>query len=149
VDLGKGEYCRQTFYSTRYKILWTGSKGHNVPLVNDCEQLPGPEYRATDITYSDSGHFTTLTMELSKAYPEHCGLKTLRRSMRLNRQTAEIEITDRFEFRQDDKKNRISIPLYIASQADHPEAGRIILTGDDGTTVAVHYIPEAVTAEIE
>ncbi|MCF6175442.1 MAG: heparinase II/III-family protein [Victivallaceae bacterium] len=146
IDMGKGEYTRQTFYSARYDILWTRSKGHNVPLINDCEQLPGGEYGATNVTFTDNHNCTSLAMDIDTAYPDKCDLKKLRREMIFNRSESRIEISDKFEF--SGEKTELLIPLYIASQAKQLTAGKIALIGDD-TTVIIEYDPTVVDAEIE
>jgi hypothetical protein len=145
VDMGKGEYRRQTFYRARYDILWTRSKGHNVPLVNGCEQLPGGEYRATNITFTDNHNYTSLAMDINAAYPNKCGLKKLRREVILNRSESRIEIGDKFEFARE--KIELLVPLYIASQVKQLEAGKIALIGD-ATTVIMEYDPTVIDAEI-
>lgn len=42
-DLGAGCYTRQ-YFRDRYSVFCNASRGHNVPLVNGGEQMPGGEY---------------------------------------------------------------------------------------------------------
>ncbi len=42
-DLGAGLYTKQ-YFRDRYSVFCNASRGHNVPLVNGGEQMPGGEY---------------------------------------------------------------------------------------------------------
>ncbi|MBQ9120172.1 MAG: heparinase II/III family protein [Lachnospiraceae bacterium] len=69
-DLGAGEYTRDYFGAGRYEILCNRSLGHSVPLINDCEQCAGGEYRAGAFEWSEEKK--ELSISFAEAYPSGC-----------------------------------------------------------------------------
>ena len=61
-DLGAGLYTKQ-YFRDRYSVFCNASRGHNVPLVNGGEQMPGGEYGGS-ICHEDN----RILVEFSGAY---------------------------------------------------------------------------------
>ena len=93
VDAGNMVYTARTFSSERYTLWNIRSLWHNVPLVNGCEQAPGPDHRARDVECLPDG----LSLDLAGAYPAGAGVSRLRRTLRLTetglRLTDEIHLS--------------------------------------------------------
>lgn len=53
-ELGVGEYTRDYFGPKRYEILCTGSKGHNVPIIDGKYENTGREAGASDFKCDDN-----------------------------------------------------------------------------------------------
>lgn len=80
VDAGITVYNSATFGKDRYGI-WTMQSGwHNCPLINGVMQQAGKKYAALDVTYRSTKRGATLSMELSKAYPDSAGVDFWKRA---------------------------------------------------------------------
>ena len=79
IDIGVESYTKKTFSPQRYEIWTMQSAWHNLPTFNGVQQLPGTEYAARDITVTAE----SIAAELAGAYPPIEGLKTYRRTLRL------------------------------------------------------------------
>ncbi len=87
-DLGFGEYTKDYFApATRYNQLNTRSSGHNIPLLDDEEQIPGKAAACSSFTAQSS----RITMEIGKAYGEN---KTLKREIAYNKEKGQLTIRD-------------------------------------------------------
>jgi hypothetical protein len=66
IDLGQPTYTAMSFSDRRYE-QWVAQSGwHNVPVIGGHEQLPGPQYRATEVVVQEN----SFALELSQAYPD-------------------------------------------------------------------------------
>ena len=80
VDAGNMVYTAKTFSSERYSLWNVRSAYHNLPLIGDCEQLPGAERAAEQVRALENG----LVLHMEKAYGKEAGLVSLRRELTLN-----------------------------------------------------------------
>ncbi len=88
VDLGVGEYTRQTFGPERYDIFTMQSQYHNLPLVNGVGQAPGREFAARDAVAAITDEAAGLSLDIAGAYPPEAGIERWQRAVRLERATA-------------------------------------------------------------
>lgn len=72
IDAGVGEYTKQTFSKDRYKIWSMQSLYHNLPSFDGIGQPNGARYASKNEVYDAKNR--SLTVELSDAYPEDCGI---------------------------------------------------------------------------
>lgn len=93
IDVGSGTYTRRTFSGQRYDIWFNRSDYHNVPTINGVTQSPGGEFNATNVSYSKSGSFARLDLDIAKSYPADAGVLSWKRSIRLNR-GKNVQVTD-------------------------------------------------------
>ena len=100
VDLGRCEYTRHTFSERRYENWVLNALGHNPPLFDGVGQHDGKEYRAADVRFSQAGNRVQLEMELAGAFPAELELVSVRRSIRLDIGSGEIQVEDRWESRR-------------------------------------------------
>jgi hypothetical protein len=92
VDAGVENYSEKTFSSRRYEIWTMQSSWHNPPEINGMQQLPGGNHRAENVSFISTDSKVSIAMNIEKAYPESCGLKSWRRKISLNR-SADTNIT--------------------------------------------------------
>jgi hypothetical protein len=85
IDVGRGTYTRKTFSSKRYDIWYNCSDYHNVPTINGKNQLPGAEFKASDVVYRGGKSSVQFSLDMSKAYPKDAGINSLKRTIKLNR----------------------------------------------------------------
>ncbi|MFF8618938.1 heparinase II/III family protein [Streptomyces sp. NPDC015350] len=104
-ELGQGFYSGQYFGPGRYDILCTGSRGHNVPLIDGTPQRASREAAAEVLTAERTRERGLFRLDISRAYPVPA-LSSLVREFTFaeghlvlrDRITAEepVEITERF-----------------------------------------------------
>lgn len=85
VDPGAGVYTRQTFGPDRYQIWTMQSSWHNTPAPAGHPQAAGRAYRATDVSADLSAAAAELALDLAAAYPAEAGVRSWRRTLRLDR----------------------------------------------------------------
>jgi hypothetical protein len=93
IDVGRGTYTRKTFSDKRYDIWYNCSDYHNTPTVNEKTQLPGKQFKASDVLYKSAKSYAQVTLDIGKAYPEEAAINTWKRTIRLNR-GKNVSITD-------------------------------------------------------
>ncbi|MFW6155306.1 MAG: heparinase II/III domain-containing protein [Planctomycetota bacterium] len=143
VDVGVGEYTRETFGPNRYSLWAIRGSGHNVPVVDAVEQAPGEAYAAADVAFNASEDITTLSMDLAGAYPPEAKLTALRRTIELQRgDDASVRVTD--EYATDGDTGPVRVHLFTPGEADDDGAGRVTLT-HDGRSLKLIYDPAAVS----
>jgi hypothetical protein len=97
IDPGAGAYTRQTFGPDRYQIWTMQSSWHNTPAPAGHAQAAGPAHRATDVSAALSATAAELALDLAAAYPAAAGVRSWRRTLRLDRTAALISIRDSWE----------------------------------------------------
>ncbi len=93
IDVGRGTYTRKTFSDKRYDIWYNCSEYHNTPSVNGKTQLPGKEFKASEVLYKSGKSYAQFSLDLEKAYPEDAAINTWKRTIRLNREK-NVQVTD-------------------------------------------------------
>ncbi len=146
-DLGSRDYTEDNFGPNRYDYLANNSRGHNVPLVNGCEQPYGAEQRATEFRRIESDDRVGVSMELKEAYPADAGLRSLKRRVTLDRSgDGEIILTDEVEFSGEERS--YSLPLYTEGRFERETPGRMTANTDEAS-LEVEFDPDLLEAEIE
>jgi hypothetical protein len=148
VDLGSGTYTKDYFGSKRYEILVNSSRGHNVLLINDCQQPAGAQYAAQVVEHSSSEAGDVLELELQGAYPREAKLESLRRRMSLHRNADGnwVEIDD--EIRLDEKTGACRCPLHTFGEVTQGGEGELRIVGEKAA-IMVQYQPREIAPVIE
>jgi hypothetical protein len=98
IDVGRGTYTRKTFSDKRYDIWYNCSDYHNTPTVNGKTQLPGKNYKASDVSHVVAKSYSQFVLDISKAYPADAEINSWRRTVRLNR-GKDVQVTDVFSLK--------------------------------------------------
>ena len=96
IDVGVETYSAKTFSAQRYDIWTMQSAFHNCPTIGGVMQKPGRQYAASEVTHEADDQAAQLAMNIEHAYPPEAGLKSWRRTVRLDRAQNQIEIRDRY-----------------------------------------------------
>jgi len=130
IDVGRGTYTRKTFSNSRYDIWYNCSDYHNVPTINGVTQLPGMQYKASQVSFKDDVKTATMLMDITKAYPENAGVNSWQRRIVLNR-NKNVEIKDVVTLAKTDK---LTQHLMTNHQATLIRPGEVIIhyTTKDG-----------------
>jgi hypothetical protein len=124
IDPGAGVYTRQTFGPDRYQIWTMQSSWHNTPAPAGHPQAAGRAHRATDVRASLSGAAAELALDLAAAYPAAAGVRSWRRTLRLDRTAPLIAIHDRWELSQSSERTACYLITPVEPQVAD---GRILL----------------------
>jgi hypothetical protein len=139
VDAGRPTYTAQTFGPDRYAIWTMQSSWHNVPEINGTPQSPGRLCAAGNVVATVDNRGSEIGMDLAAAYPG-AGVRSWRRSARLDRDTGRITLRDSW-----DRAERAVLRFVVAGTAIRAERGRVLITALDGAGVlSVAWEPAAV-----
>lgn len=90
IDVGVGQYTRQTFSKDRYKIWTMQSAYHNLPTIGGVMQHQGRQFRAKVLDYKRGDAAVSIAVDLAGAYPAEAGVTTWKRTMTLDRSANRI-----------------------------------------------------------
>ena len=108
VDLGVGQYTKDTFNENRYTIWTMQSAWHNLPTVNGFMQAAGGQYRSSDVTCDFSADNVRFSQDIAGAYPAEAGVKSWQRTLEFNRENS---LSLREEFSLSYREGEIAISL--------------------------------------
>ncbi|WP_366291486.1 heparinase II/III family protein [Paenibacillus sp. AN1007] len=82
-DPGAGLYTQAYFAPGREQLFHISSSGHNVPLIEGCEQSPGREAEAKVLEFrlAEDGSEMQAILDLTRAYPEAVSLQRYTRHL--------------------------------------------------------------------
>ena len=139
IDVGVGVYTRQTFGPQRYEIWTMQSSWHNVPEVGGIQQAAGPEHAARRVQGLLGPGAAELSMDLAGAYPAEAGIRSWRRTIRLDRGgtgDGTIVLEDAWEINQ--SPERIVVHLIAAREPCPVAPGRLAIAGDDSSLIIAY-----------
>ena len=99
IDIGSGTYTAQSFSKQRYELFNCRSAYHNVPIINGCEQHEGKDYKANNVKYKSNEKQSSLTLDISEAYPKEAYVSKWKRTIQLNR-GKEVLVTEQFKLKK-------------------------------------------------
>lgn len=128
IDVGRGTYTSKTFSDKRYEIWYNCSDYHNLPTINGKDQLPGSEYKATNVSYKSGKDYSSLTLNIAPSYPKDASIGSWERNIRLNR-GKNVQIEDDFKF-----SGNASVVQHLMTcyPAEVTRAGELV----------IHYAPD-------
>ena len=144
VDIGAGTYTAETFGDRRYELMNCRSAYHNVPLINGVEQHFGRQYQASEVEYSQENWCTTLSMNLSGAYPEEAHVIRWLRTIEMDRDRG-LKITE--DYVLDRYLQPTEIVLVCCGEARQNGSGDIVI--GEGGKHHVRYDDSQLTPVIE
>lgn len=149
IDVGRGTYTRKTFSDDRYTIWYNRSDYHNLPTINGHTQLPGAQYKATNVNYEVNRNVSTMSLDIAPAYPEAAGIQKWERTLILNRGKS-VVVKDKILL---DKADHITHHLMTIYPAKEEKPGEILipfvnLSGEQLNFV-VKYNSQKMKAKVE
>ena len=99
IDAGVDTYSRTTFSPDRYSLWYMQSSYHNLPDINGVAQKDGSSFKAADAVFDQEKR--ELSLELRNAYPPEAGIRSFRRTLRLEENS--VTVTDRFDLEGEGK----------------------------------------------
>ncbi|MGQ8873686.1 heparinase II/III domain-containing protein [Paenibacillus sp. TSA_86.1] len=104
-DPGAGVYTQAYFAPGRERLFHISSAGHNVPMIQGCEQSSGrrAEAKLLEFKLEPDGHGMQAGLDLTRAYPEVKSLQKFTRHVcwRIEKDgaVASLRVIDRFQWR--------------------------------------------------
>ncbi|WP_438348795.1 heparinase II/III domain-containing protein [Paenibacillus sp. FA6] len=134
VDPGLGKYTKEYFGDQRYSMIYNGSHGHSVPIIEGLHQQEGEQYAAQWVQISPSEEGDVLVLDLTNAYKTD-NLISLTRSCRFD--THRLRIEDKYSF----AKPPISITERFVTFIEPAlqKGGEIVLQAGNGISAKLHY----------
>ncbi len=149
IDVGSGTYTRKTFSERRYEIWYNCSEFHNLPTINGKNQLPGPEFKATNVICKTSNNFSEINLDIAKSYPADASVIKWVRNIRLNREKS-VTINDVLNLT---KAESIIEHLMTCYPAEVVKPGELIIhyapKGGKVLDFAVNYNPSQFDVSVE
>lgn len=139
IDAGSGTYTSRTFSSKRYDLWYAQSNYHNLPIINGRGQSAGRAFGAKHVSSRITPEQASLTMDIAAAYPREAGVKTWRRTVRLDRVQNRVEIVDAFELGAAAKS--LQQAFVTVADVDVSVAGQVRLAGAKKAGLTLHYDP--------
>lgn len=97
IDLGRDTYTSLSFSNRRFELMNCRSAYHNVPMINNCEQKDGRQYRAEQVSHVATEQQSSFSLNLAKAYPDQACVNTWKRTITLDREKNEVEVTEEYQ----------------------------------------------------
>jgi Heparinase II/III-like protein len=141
IDPGAGVYTRQTFGPDRYQIWTMQSSWHNTPAPAGHPQAAGRAHRATDVSAALSAAAAELALDLAAAYPAPAGVRSWRRTLRLDRTAALISIHDSWELNQASERS----VCYLITQ-EQPRVAGATITLPSGLVIDIDATADGISA---
>jgi Heparinase II/III-like protein len=147
IDAGRGNYTARTFSNRRYELWFTQSEYHNLPIINGKGQVAGRNFEAKDVKEIINSKETSLSMDISTAYPEATGLTSMKRTVKLNREKERVEVKDVYEL----KNTPLSFEQVFMTicEVNTEKLGKLILKGKDDRSLILDYDPKSWTVKTE
>ncbi|AWB43315.1 hypothetical protein DCC85_03115 [Paenibacillus sp. CAA11] len=144
-DPGSGIYTKEYFGDRRYELIFNGSHGHSVPLVNGAPQQEGRERAAELRRISLTNEVDELELDLSRAY-DSLEPDSLVRTFSFDKRAARVQVLDAFRFTGERSSwTERFVTFYAPTPA---EEGRLVIRTGSGAEVELHYQAELLACEV-
>lgn len=110
IDVGVGEYTKDTFSDRRYTIWTMQSSYHNLPEINGYMQQDGAQFGAKGTAFSENG----FRCSCGTAYPKACGLLGYVRTASVGERF--VKLTSKFTFQK--AENHIALNYMCARKPE-------------------------------
>ncbi|WP_027695594.1 heparinase II/III domain-containing protein [Vibrio litoralis] len=111
LDLGQGEYSRETFSDTRYDMWHISSVGHNVPVINGRVQLHGVGADATDVQFANNETQSTLSFDTSAVYGYKSDSDNIQKHITFDHEKPQVTVEESIVLSE--PLSSVEFPLYI------------------------------------
>ncbi len=126
IDIGAGDYRKETFTTGRYEKWFINSLGHNVPMINNILQKEHKDVKALNVLFETKDDKTSLSFDMSNAYS---GVTNVFRKITYERKTNMVTIKDSIK---QDGSIKVLHPLYLSQRAvDIIDDKQVIIACED------------------
>ncbi len=145
IDVGVGTYTRQTFSDKRYEIWAMQSQYHNTPTINSLQQLPGAQYSAKNVMFSNKGKEVMFQADIAGAYPQEAMVHSWIRTIKFKRGSS-------FSIREDfnlEKKTGVTSMNFMTCLVPEKRSDGYVQLQGDGFALLLEYDIKKVDLRIE
>lgn len=118
IDLGRDTYTSKSFSKERFTLMNCCSAYHNAPIINGCEQKDGRQYRALNAEHISGNANKSTSLEIGKAYPAEAQVEKWQRTITLNGDKSQIEVTEDFDYKPSAASTEIILMVYGEPRPD-------------------------------
>lgn len=148
IDAGVGTYTKQTFSRQRYELWNMQSQWHNCPLINGVMQKDGKDFKASNVSFKDSGENVILSMDIAAAYPAEALVKKWTRKFTFETKKENIILSDDYQLERFSKETVLHFLSCCDIKSTVP--GEISFCNKAGKVeLILQYDPQMVTPAIE
>lgn len=145
IDVGVGNYTRETFGKQRYTIWTMQSDYHNLPVINGLGQQSGGTFRAHNSKYNAAAGKVSFSTDISKAYMEDAKANSWVRTYSLERGKRFL-ISDSYQLAENKGGNTINFMTNLSVSIVRP--GTVELKGE-GFILHMKYDASSLKTTIE
>lgn len=154
VDAGVETYTAKTFDSKRRYTIWTMQSAYHtlLPTVDGVQQMPGPQYKATDVSTQIDDKQVRMMQDIAAAYPPEAKIQSWVRTVALHR-GERVVIQDAYELTA--AADRVTVGIVTPCAVDIATAGEIrlgerhILDGRLSGSGVLFYDADVMTPAVE
>jgi hypothetical protein len=121
---------------------------HNLPTIGGVMQPAGRQFEARNVAYRSGEEFAELSLDIAAAYPPEANLASWRRTLRLDRASNEITVTDDYALKKPAREITLTLmtPCKVVAGA-----GELTLHGEGFRTgpVKVRFDAGALSPKVE
>ena len=88
IDVGVGQYTKQTFSNRRYELWFMQSNYHNLPTFGGIGEMQGEKYAANNVVYDEENG--TLSLDIEGAYPDAAEVEHYHRTIGMKNATVTV-----------------------------------------------------------
>jgi hypothetical protein len=109
IDVGPEAYTEKNSSPERYTIWTMQSAFHNLPTIGGVMQSAGRRFAAREAKYHQDNDAAEFSLDLAGAYPAEAGLQSWRRTLRLDRGSTAIQLTESYALNKPAKDITLSL----------------------------------------
>lgn len=129
IDIGVGTYTAKTFGAHRYDLFYMQSSYHNCPLINGVEQHEGANYTSHNTHFVSKGDVTTLSSDISGAYPSNASVKSWNRTITFDRANNYVQLEDDYDLSEFKKPQQLYFITVKETKVTQTEHGLMLVAG--------------------
>jgi hypothetical protein len=99
---------------------------HNLPAIGGVMQGAGRQFEATEVSHRADDKEAVFALNIAKAYPPEGGVKSWKRTLRLDRSRNEVGVRDRYSLA---KPAALTFTLMTPCRPRETASGRVALEG--------------------
>ncbi|CAG2181885.1 unnamed protein product, partial [Oppiella nova] len=125
IDVGVGNYDKDTFGPHRYDIWTMQSQWHNTPTINGVQQKAGAQYVAKNVTYNKTS--AEFEADIAGAYPKEAQVKSWVRKLTFNREANSVTLNENYRLDKFVEPFKVHFMTILNKSSDDQKNGDLVL----------------------
>lgn len=146
IDVGVGNYTKQTFSKDRYKLWYMQSQWHNCPTINGIPQKNGPSFKASNVKFENLEKKQVFSLDIASAYPAEAKVKSWKREFVFAEQKGELILKE--EYALDEFIKPFEVYFITPLSVTKTENGSLTISNSN-KSLAINYDPLLFDVSVE